>query len=76
MRNLLTLLGFAVIAFLVVGYYLNWYSFSTPAADSGHTSFQVDINKKKIGDDVHQGVEAGSKKVHELIDGSKSEPKK
>ena len=77
MRSLLTLLGFALVVFLVLGYFLDWYSFSTTPSDSGKISFQVDVNKKKIGEDVQQGVEAGSKKVHELIDGgSKNDAKK
>jgi hypothetical protein len=77
MRNLLTLLGFALMVFLVLGYFLDWYSFSTQPGDSGHISLQLDVNKKKIGDDVQHGVQAGSKKVHELIDGgSKGDAKK
>lgn len=77
MRNLLTLLGFALVVFLVLGYFLDWYSFSTKPGESGTLSLQLDVNKKKIGEDVQQGVQAGTKKVHELIDGgTKSDAKK
>ena len=76
MRSLLKLVILGVCIFLALGYYLDWYSFSNTSAEAGHVGIQMDLNKKKIGDDVNHGVEAGSKKVHELIDGNKSEPKK
>jgi hypothetical protein len=69
MRNLLALLGFALVTFLAVGWYLDWYHITPKAgATPGHRSVQIDINAKKIGDDVHKGVTAGEEKVHELLD--------
>ena len=69
MRNLLALLGAALVTFLVVGWYLDWYHVSPKAgATPGHRSVEIDINSKKIGDDVHKGVQAGSEKIHNLID--------
>jgi hypothetical protein len=69
MRNLLALLGFALVVFLVVGWYLDWYHI-TPKTGStaGQRSYQLDINSKKIGDDVHKGVDAVEQKGHELLD--------
>jgi hypothetical protein len=69
MRNLLALLGFALVTFLVVGWYLEWYHITPKAgATPGHRSVEIDINSKKIGDDVHKGVEAGSGKLQGLLD--------
>ncbi|HEX4589422.1 MAG TPA: hypothetical protein VH120_05810 [Gemmataceae bacterium] len=69
MRNLLALLGFALVTFLIVGWYLDWYHVSPKAsATSGHQGVEIDINRKKIGDDVNRGIKAGEEKVHELID--------
>ncbi len=64
MRGLFTLLGFALVAFLGLGYYLDWYSITrTKNADSGTTSFQVDLKGKKVKDDVARGVKAGAEKI-------------
>ena len=69
MRNLLALLGFALVTFLVVGWYLDWYHVTPKAgATPGHRSVEIDINSKKIGEDVHKGVQAGSEKIHDLFD--------
>jgi hypothetical protein len=69
MRNLLALLGFALVTFLVVGYYLDWYHVTPRAsATNGHRTVEIDINSKKIGDDVHKGVEAVEKKGQDLLD--------
>ena len=66
---MLALLGAALVAFLFIGWYLEWYHITPKAgATPGHRSVEIDINSKKIGDDVHKGVEAGSEKVHELLD--------
>jgi hypothetical protein len=69
MRNLLALLGFALVTFLAVGWYLDWYHVTPKTgATPGHRSVEIDINSKKIGDDVHKGVEAGEAKVQGLLD--------
>jgi hypothetical protein len=56
MRNLLALLGAAILTILVVGWYLGWYNISsTPSNTSGHSKLEVDINSDKIGQDVKKG---------------------
>jgi hypothetical protein len=70
MRNLLALLGAALVAFLGLGWYLDWYRITPkPATAAGHRSIEIDINSKKIGEDVQRGVKAGSEKLHDLLDG-------
>jgi hypothetical protein len=69
MRNLLALLGFALVTFLVVGWYLDWYHLTPKAsATPGQQSEEITINKKKIADDVHRGIKVGEEKLHELLD--------
>jgi hypothetical protein len=73
MRNLLALVGAALVAFLGLGWYLDWYHVTPkPATATGHRSIEIDINSKKIGQDVQHGVEAGSEKIHDLLDGDKN----
>src|SRR5437660_10666432 len=68
MRNLLAFLAAAALAVAGLGWYLDWYKFqSTPTSD-GHRSITVDIDGKKIGDDVRKGAERGAAKVHEALD--------
>jgi hypothetical protein len=58
MRNLLALIGAAVVAFAVLGWYLGWYQLGF---ESGKV--EVDVNTKKfIGD-----VKAGEKKVEDVV---------
>jgi hypothetical protein len=72
MRNLLALLGAALVVFLGLGWYLEWYQISTkPSSAPGHRSIEIDINSKKIGQDVQHGIDAGSEKLQNLIDGAK-----
>jgi hypothetical protein len=59
MRNLLALLGFALVAFLVVGWYLDWYHIGPN---------QIDINSKKVSEDVNKGIKSGEERVHDLLD--------
>jgi hypothetical protein len=71
MRNLLALIGAALVAFLVVGWYLGWYQISSPTSPSGKQSLQVDINQDKITDDMKRGGEL----VDQFRDKAKSDSK-
>jgi hypothetical protein len=69
MRNLLALLGLALVAFLGVGYYLDWYNIAAhPSGAAGHQRIEIDINTKKVGEDVHRGVRAGTERLQNLLD--------
>ena len=60
MRNILALIGFAVVLFLGLGYYFEWYSVS-----SSNDSFEIDVNKKKIVDDA----DAVKRKAGDVVNG-------
>src|SRR4051794_5930394 len=58
MRNLLALVGAAVVTFCVLGYSLGWFTIqSTPGSD-GHRQVNIDVNTPKIVHDIKEGEEA------------------
>jgi hypothetical protein len=73
-KNLLALLAAAVLVFLGAGYYLDWYRIRPTGADANRQSFNVDINGKKIRDDVNRGVKDGAEKLHDVIEGVEKRP--
>lgn len=56
MRNLLAFLAAAAIAFLGLGWYLGWYAVQPTLTAPGRQSYTIDINSKKIKEDVQRGV--------------------
>ena len=67
MRNLLALLGLALVLFFAIGYYRGWYDFTKSPTPTGQ-SIQFDVHTKKIGEDVERGGKAVGEKIHDLID--------
>jgi hypothetical protein len=57
MKNLLAFLAAAVLVFLGVGWYLDWFHVLGAPAPSGHKTFSVDVNADKIESDVQKGGE-------------------
>jgi hypothetical protein len=68
MRNLLAFTAAAVLAFAVIGWYLGWYRVDHAPASSGRHSISIDIDSKKISEDVRSGVKKGQEKLHEWLD--------
>jgi len=71
MRNLLALIGLAVVVFLGAGYYLGWYKLDTSTGLNGkqHISFEVDT--KKIAADSKEGLEKAKDKASDVVDNLK-----
>jgi hypothetical protein len=67
MKNLLAFVAAAVLMFVGVGWYLDWFQvFNGPAA-SGHHKFELDVDTAKIEKDVETGKEkiaAAIEKAH------------
>jgi len=64
MRNLLSLVGAAVVTFAGLGWYLGWYTLErTPSNTPGHQSINIDINGSKISSDVRRGEQKVEKAV-------------
>ncbi|MCI0461648.1 MAG: hypothetical protein L0Z62_32255 [Gemmataceae bacterium] len=57
MRNLLALIGAAVVAFVVVGWMLGWYKVKTTTTPQGHRQVNIDLNGPKIKADLARGRE-------------------
>jgi hypothetical protein len=57
MRNLLALIGAAVVAFVVVGWMLGWYKVKTTTTPEGHRQVNIDLNGPKIKEDLARGRE-------------------
>ena len=66
-RNLLALLALALLVFAGVGYYKEWYTLKWLTGADGHTTIAVDLDKKKVENDLN----AGKEKVVEVIQGKK-----
>jgi hypothetical protein len=66
MRNLLAFLAAAILTFAGVGWYLDWYRIRSTEAPSGHHQLNIDVNRNKIIEDVHKGVQKAEEKLHEF----------
>jgi hypothetical protein len=59
MRNLLALVGAAVVTFAAAGWYLGWYKLQpTLSSTPGHQSVNIDIDGKKIKADEKRAEQA------------------
>ena len=75
MRNLLALLGAAVLTFAALGWYLGWYSFQSAAGTAdGHRSVTIDVNTRKIGADIRTGGEKLQGAIDRVTREEESEP--
>ena len=57
MKNLLAFLGAALVVFVGVGLYLNWFHISRGPSAEGHKAFNIDVNTDKIKADAEKGGE-------------------
>lgn len=57
MRNLLALIGLAVVLFFGLGWYFNWYSFAVQPGVDGQRRIELNVNTNKIVSDTKSGVE-------------------
>ncbi|HVS39200.1 MAG TPA: hypothetical protein VMS17_26825 [Gemmataceae bacterium] len=76
MKNLLAFLGAAVLVFVGVGLYLNWFHIRPGQADAGHKAFNIDLNTKKIESDAEKGGEKAVDLIHEVEAKAKAEADK
>jgi UDP-N-acetyl-D-mannosaminuronate dehydrogenase len=68
MRNILAFLAASVICIAGLGYYLGWYSVQSTAGAAGKRQVNIDIDSRKISDDLQKGTE----KLQHVIDQSRS----
>lgn len=68
MRNMLAFLAFLLLGFLGLGWYLDWYRIDKISTGSGRSSFQIEIDRNKIGEDSRKILKQGSEKIQEALD--------
>ncbi len=56
MRNLLSLIGLAVVVFGGVGWYLGWYQLSVSKGSDGTVQVQTRVDTNKVLDDSGKGL--------------------
>jgi hypothetical protein len=54
-KNLLALIGLAVVAFVGAGYYLGWYSIGAQADSQGHQELKIQVDASKVEGDISKG---------------------
>lgn len=57
MRNLLALLGLAIVLFFGLGWYLGWYTLAIQAGTDGRQQVRLDVDTKKITEDAKKGLD-------------------
>jgi hypothetical protein len=70
---MLAFLAALAIAFLGLGWYLDWYKIHPVSSQAGHQTYTVDINAEKIGQTVQAGVRKGGQEIQDLLQ-PKGEP--
>jgi hypothetical protein len=74
MRNLLALLGAAVVTFAFVGWLLDWYSIKRDPSGKGAGPLRIDINTPRISNDLAKGREKVQKFLNAPDQGSAEPP--
>ncbi len=71
MRNLLALIGLAVVVFLGAGYYFGWYSIDMSKGIDGKQHINLEVDTKKIGTDTKNIGEKVAEKGGDAVDNLK-----
>jgi hypothetical protein len=77
MRNVLALFSACLLLFAGVGWYRGWYRVQSAPASAGHHAVNIDIDRTKIGNDLHEGEEELQKVIEKKLkdDGGKRSDK-
>ena len=68
MRNLLALVGAAVIAFAGLGWYFGWYKLTFTKTSDGNLRVETDVNTKKVVTDSGDALKQVGDLVGEKVD--------
>jgi hypothetical protein len=74
MRNLLALIGAAVVLVAGAGWYLGWYSIGTEPGGNGHQKITVDVNTDQIKNNLKKGSEVVGDLLHHNSKGVDGQP--
>jgi hypothetical protein len=74
MRNLLAMFSAVVLLFAGVGWYRGWYRVQQSPAPAGHHAVNIDIDKDKIGKDLHDGEAELQKAIEKRLSENGGKP--
>jgi hypothetical protein len=74
MRNILALLAACMLLIAGIGWYRGWYRVQNSSAPPGHHAVNIDIDKDKIGKDLHEGEEELQKVLESKLRAEKAPP--
>lgn len=63
MKNLLALVGLAIVGVGAAGWYCGWYTVKTAPGQAGHRTITVDVNAPEVVSDLKKGAQ----KVHDVF---------
>ncbi len=67
MRNFLAFIGLVVVLFAGLGYHYNWYRFAWSPGKDGKQHINVELDTKKMGDDVQSGLQTGADRGGQFV---------
>jgi hypothetical protein len=73
-KNLLALVGLAVVGFVAAGYYLGWYNIGAQMDSQGNKKLEIQVDASKVEHDIHQGEQVVEKKLQNRTAVSGSTP--
>jgi hypothetical protein len=78
MKNLLALVGLAVVGFGGVGWYMGWYTLKVDRDNGGHVNVSTKVDTKKVLEDSGNWLQQAGKfletKVQKASDDAKVQP--
>jgi hypothetical protein len=66
MRNLFALVGFVVVVFLGLGWYLNWYRLDWSTGSDGRAKIGLDVDTNKVAGDLKTGADKAGQFIDTL----------
>ncbi|QEL15707.1 hypothetical protein [Limnoglobus roseus] len=66
MRNLLALLGLALVLFFGIGYFRGWYTFNFATGTDGKTNISIGVDRTKVGGDLEDWRKTAGEKIDQL----------
>ncbi len=76
MKNILALVGLAIVLFVGLGWQLGWYKVATEPTADGHRKINVDLDTKKITTDIKTGTQKVGEVIHPDSKGTPATPAK
>jgi hypothetical protein len=74
MRNLLALIGLAVVALAAIGWYCEWYKLSVTRTKDGQPEIKTTVNTDKVADDSSAFFKRMEQLVSEKVRSGKEVP--